>query len=128
MPDQVRKAGPAPKPAVRLRRFIEVVIEDKLSYALFRAAAVDVSATGMRIVTDQYLAKNTKYLFTMKQPPNLALRGEVKWVKPAERDTFQCGVLFVDVDPADKERLESFIDYERQRAAATAAPPAQEAT
>jgi c-di-GMP-binding flagellar brake protein YcgR len=114
--DEKKESKPG-TPAVRLRRFIDVVIEDKLSFALFRAVAVDFSSTGMRIITDQYLAKNTKYTFTMKQQPALTLRGEVRWIRPAERDTFQCGVLFVDVSAEDRRRLESFIDFERQRTA-----------
>src|SRR6185437_4211800 len=89
--DEKKGSNPG-TPAVRLRRFIDVVVEDKLSFALSRAVAVDFSSTGMRIITDQYMAKNTKYTFTMKQQPALTLRGEVRWIRPAERDTFQCGV------------------------------------
>jgi hypothetical protein len=101
--------------AVRLRHFIDVVVEDKLSFTLFRCAIADVSATGMRIIADQYLPKGTKYTFTMKKPPYLTLRGEVRWVRPFERDTFQVGVLFVDVSDEDARRLTMFLDLERQR-------------
>jgi len=100
---------------VRLRHFIDVVVEDKLSFTLFRCAIADVSATGMRIIADQYLPKGTKYTFTMKKSPFLTLRGEVRWVRPFERETFQVGVLFVDVSDDDSRRLTMFLDLERQR-------------
>jgi c-di-GMP-binding flagellar brake protein YcgR len=100
---------------VRLRKFIDVVVEDKLSYTLFRCAIADISATGMRVITDQYLAKGTKYTFTMKKQPFLELRGEVRWIRPFERETFQCGILFVDVSDEDQRKLASFLDIERQR-------------
>jgi len=100
---------------VRLRKFIDVVVEDKLSFTLFRCAIADISATGMRIIADQYLAKGTKYTFTMKKPPFLVLRGEVRWVRPFERDTYQCGILFVDVGDEDGRKLATFLDIERQR-------------
>jgi len=100
---------------VRLRKFIDVVVEDKLSYTLFRCAIADISATGMRIIADQYLAKGTRYSFTMKKQPFLQLRGEVRWIRPFERDAFQCGILFVDVSDEDQRKLASFLDIERQR-------------
>lgn len=100
---------------MRLRHFIDVVVEDKLSFTLFRCAIADVSATGMRIIADQYLPKGTKYTFTMKKSPFLTLRGEVRWVRPFERETFQVGVLFVDVSDDDSRRLTMFLDLERQR-------------
>lgn len=101
--------------AVRLRKFIDVIVEDKLSFTLYRAAIADLSATGMRVVSDQYLPKGSRYTFTMKKPPHLALRGEIRWVRTFERDTFQVGVLFVDMTEEDQRRLQSFIDIERSR-------------
>ena len=101
--------------AVRLRKFIEVVVEDKLSFMLFRAAIADISATGMRVISDQYLPKGTLYTFTMKRAPFLVSRGEVRWVRALERDTFQVGVQFVDMPEADRRTLQSFLDIERQR-------------
>jgi c-di-GMP-binding flagellar brake protein YcgR len=102
--------------SVRLRKFIDVVVEDKLSFTLFRGAIADISLTGMRVISDQYLPKNTRYTFTMKRAPSLTLRGEVRWVRALERDTFQCGVQFVDLPEADMKRLRSFVEIERQRA------------
>jgi c-di-GMP-binding flagellar brake protein YcgR len=100
---------------VRLRKFIDVVVEDKLSFTLFRGAIADLSPTGMRLISDQYLPKGTKYTFTMKRQPMLTLRGEVRWVRAFERDTFQCGILFVDVGEDERKRLQSFLEIERQR-------------
>lgn len=100
---------------LRLRKFIEVVVEDKRSFTLFRAAIADLSSTGMRVLCEQYLPKGTRYTFTMKRAPFLVLRGEVRWVRAFERDTFQVGVQFVETAEADASRLQSFLDIERQR-------------
>lgn len=102
---------------VRLRKYIDVVVEDRLSSMLFRGAIADISETGMRIIADQYLPKNTKYIFTMKSPPHLSLRGEIRWIKDFEKETYQVGVFFVDVNPDDRKRLANFLDMERQRLA-----------
>jgi len=101
--------------SLRLRKFIDVVIEDKQSFTLFRVAVADVSATGMRVISDQYLPKGTRYTFTMKRAPFLTVRGEVRWVRALERDTFQAGVQFVDLSEDDRRRLQSFLDIERSR-------------
>ena len=101
--------------ALRLRRFIEVVVEDKLSFTLFRAACADLSGTGMRVICDQYLPKGTRYTFTLKRAPFLVVKGEVRWIRAFERETFQVGVLFVDMTQDDKARLQSFLEIERQR-------------
>jgi hypothetical protein len=100
---------------VRLRKYIDVVVEDRLSSMLFRGAIADVSETGMRVIVDQYLPKGTKYIFTMKSAPNLTVRGEVRWIKDFERETYQVGVLFVDVNEEDFKRLANFLDMERRR-------------
>lgn len=102
---------------VRLRKYIDVVVEDRLSSMLFRGAIADISETGMRIIADQYLPKGTKYIFTMKRPPHLALRGEVRWIRDWEREKYQVGVLFVDVSEEDRKRLTSFLAMERSRSA-----------
>lgn len=110
-PDEKRsEAG-----ALRLRRFMEVVVEDKRSAMLYRAAITDLSATGMRVVGDQYLSKASRYTFTFKRAPFLTVVGEVRWVRAAERDSFLAGVQFVEMSAEDKQRLESFIAIERQR-------------
>jgi len=100
---------------VRLRKFIEVVVEDKASFTLFRAAVADISATGMRMISEQYLPKGTRYTFTMKRAPFLVARGEVRWVKAFERDTFQVGVQFVELPEDEMKRLQSFVEIERTR-------------
>ena len=100
---------------LRLRKYIDVVVEDQLSFTLLRAAIADISATGMRVIADQYLAKGTKYQFTMKRNPFLTLRGEVRWIRNFEKETYQVGVLFVDVSDDDRKRLENFLELERQR-------------
>lgn len=100
---------------VRLRKYIDVIVEDRLSSMLFRGAIADISETGMRIIADQYLPKGTKYIFTMKSPPHLSLRGEIRWIRDFERDTYQVGVLFIGVTDEDHKRLANFLDMERRR-------------
>jgi c-di-GMP-binding flagellar brake protein YcgR len=100
---------------LRLRKFIEVVVEDTRSFTLFRAAISDVSESGMRVISEQYLPKGTRYTFTFKRAPLLTVRGEVRWINSFERDTFQLGVLFVDMSDAERRRLHSFLEIERAR-------------
>lgn len=100
---------------LRLRKYIDVVVEDPLSSMLFRGAIADISNSGMRVIVDQYLPKGSKYTFTMKRPPLLTLRGEVRWIRAFENDTFQAGIQFVDVSDDIQKRLDNFIDLERQR-------------
>jgi len=119
--------GPAKKPAgddgtgadnrnaLRLRKYIDVVVEDPLSSMLFRAAVADISPTGMRIISDQYLPRGTKYTFTMKRAPFLALRGEVRWIRPFEKETFQVGVLLAFANEDERKRLSNFLEIERHR-------------
>jgi c-di-GMP-binding flagellar brake protein YcgR len=101
--------------AVRLRKLIDVVVEDKLSFMLFRATIADISATGMRVLSDQYLPKGTRYTFTFKRAPFFVLRGEVQWVRPQERETFQCGVHFVDLSEEERRKVHEFVEIERRR-------------
>ena len=101
--------------AVRLRKLIDVVVEDKVSFMLFRATIADISATGMRVISDQYLPKGTRYTFSFKRAPNFVLRGEVRWLRPQERETFQCGVHFVDLTDEDRRKLIEFVEIERLR-------------
>ncbi len=100
---------------VRLRKYIDVVVEDRSSSMLFRGAIADITESGMRLIADQYLPKGTRYIFTMKRTPYLSLRGEVRWIKPFERDTFQVGVYFVEISADALKRLSSFLEIERAR-------------
>jgi c-di-GMP-binding flagellar brake protein YcgR len=105
--------------AVRLRKLIDVVVEDKLSFMLFRATIADISATGMRVLSDQYLPKGTRYTFTFKRAPFFVLRGEVRWIRPQERETFECGVHFVDLSEEERRTLHEFVEIERRRVSAS---------
>ncbi len=105
-----------PEDAIRLRKFIDVLVEDKVSFTLFRASIADIGPTGMRVISDQYLPKRTVYTFTFKRTPFFVFRGEVRWVRAFERDTFAVGVQFLDVSEADLGRLRQFMEIERQRA------------
>jgi c-di-GMP-binding flagellar brake protein YcgR len=101
--------------AIRLRKFIDVVVEDKVSFTMFRASIADISLTGMRVISDQYLPKRTVYTFSFKRAPFFVFRGEVRWVRAFERDTFAVGVRYVDLSEADQGRLQQFLAIERQR-------------
>lgn len=101
--------------SLRLRKYIDVVVEDPLASMLFRGAVADISPTGMRVIVDQYLPVGTKYTFTMKRNPFLALRGEVRWVRPFEGETYQIGILLIDVRDDDQKRLNNFLELEQQR-------------
>jgi hypothetical protein len=100
---------------LRLRKYIDVVVEDPLSAMLFRGAVADISPTGMRIIADQYLPVGSKYTFTMKRNPFLRLRGQVRWIRTFTADTYQVGVLIVEATEDDRKRLTNFLDIERQR-------------
>lgn len=104
---------------LRLRKYIDVVVEDPLSAMLFRGAVADISPTGMRIIADQYLPVGSKYTFTMKRNPFLRLRGQVRWIRTFTADTYQVGVLIVEATEDDRKRLTNFLDLERQRLTST---------
>jgi hypothetical protein len=101
--------------ALRLRKYIDVTVEDPLSSMLFRGAVADISPTGMRIIVDQYLPAGTKYTFTMKRNPFLKLRGQVRWIRAFQGETYQVGILIVEASDDDTKRLTNFLDLERQR-------------
>jgi PilZ domain len=101
--------------ALRLRKYIDVVVEDPLSSMLFRGAVADISPTGMRVIADQYLPVGTKYTFTMKRAPFLTLRCQVRWIRAFQGETYQVGVLIVDATEDERKRLTSFLELERQR-------------
>ena len=101
--------------SIRLRKYIDVVIEDPLSSMLVRGGISDVSPRGMRVIADQYLPVGAKYTFTMKRNPFLRLRGEVRWIRAFTADTHQIGVRIVDATEEDCKRLADFLDGERKR-------------
>lgn len=101
--------------SLRLRKYIDVVVEDPLSAMLFRGAIADISPTGMRVIADQYLPVGSKYTFTMKRNPFLRLRGQVRWIRAFTGDTYQVGVLIVEATEDDRKRLTNFLELERQR-------------
>ena len=101
--------------ALRLRKYIDVVVEDPLSAMLFRGAIADISPTGMRVIADQYLPVGAKYTFTMKRNPFMRLRGQVRWIRTFTGDTYQVGVLIIEATEEDKKRLTNFLELEHQR-------------
>ncbi|MGH7659777.1 MAG: PilZ domain-containing protein [Vulcanimicrobiaceae bacterium] len=116
--------GETERKAVRLRRYIDLVVEDKLSFTLLRAVVADISSAGMRILCDQYLPPKTKYVFTMKQDPNLSVKGEVRWVRPSAPNMHQCGVLFISLTDEERGRLDDFLVMEHERSVLAGTPAA----
>ncbi len=101
--------------AIRLRKFIDIVIEDPLASMLIRGAVADISPTGMRIIADQYLPIGSKYTITMKRNPFLRVRGQVRWIRAFQGDTFQVGILIIESTEDNRKRLTNFLDLELQR-------------
>jgi hypothetical protein len=102
-------------PSIRLRKSIGVVIEDKTALARFHGKVADLSATGMRLLSNSYLPVSARYAFEFKRTPPLIVRGEVRWVRAFDGDTFACGVLFVDLTDEQRHALLSFLELERRR-------------
>jgi hypothetical protein len=111
--------------SLRLRKYIPITVEEKLTFTLFRASIADISATGARVITSEYLSKGTKWVVTMKAPPSLTVRAEVRWVKmdaeapPGGNPQFQVGLQFLDMTGEEQKRLASFLEFEQQRAGAS---------
>ena len=110
--------------SLRLKKYIPITVEDKLTFTLFRASIADLSTTGIRIITSEYLSKGTRWTITMKVSPNLTIKTEVRWVKmdsdptrPGASPQFQVGMQFMDMTPDEQKRLASFLDFEKQRSA-----------
>jgi hypothetical protein len=110
-----------PAGALRLRKYIPVSVEEKLTFTLFRASVADISATGARLITSEYLSKGTRWIVTMKETPHLTLKAEVRWVKmdqnprPGANPQFQVGIQFLEVAPDDSKRLSTYLEFEKAR-------------
>ncbi len=96
-------------------------MEEKLTFTLFRASVADISATGARLITSEYLSKGTRWIVTMKETPHLTLKAEVRWVKmdqnprPGANPQFQVGMQFLEVNPDDSKRLSTYLEFEKAR-------------
>ncbi len=107
--------------ALRLRKYIPVTVEEKLTFTLFRASIADISATGARLITTEYLSRGTRWVITMKDTPHLTMKAEVRWVKmdqnprPGAPPQFQVGMQFLDLPPEDSHRIATYLDFEKQR-------------
>ena len=118
MADQEKRK---PAGALRLRKYIPVSVEEKLTFTLFRASVADISATGARLITSEYLSKGTRWIVTMKETPHLTLKAEVRWVKmdqnprPGANPQFQVGMQFLDVNAEDSKRITTYLEFEKAR-------------
>jgi hypothetical protein len=107
--------------ALRLRKYIPVSVEEKLTFTLFRASVADISATGARLIVSEYLSKGTRWIITMKDTPHLAVKGEVRWVKmdqnpkPGANPQFQVGMQFLEMSADDTKRLSTYLEFEKAR-------------
>lgn len=107
--------------ALRLRKYIPVSVEEKLTFTLFRASIADISATGARLITSEFLSKGTRWIITMKETPHLTLKAEVRWVKmdqnprPGANPQFQVGMQFIEVNAEDAKRITTYLEFEKAR-------------
>lgn len=107
--------------ALRLRKYIPVSVEEKLTFTLFRASVADISATGARLIVSEFLSKGTRWIITMKETPHLAIKGEVRWVKmdqnpkPGANPQFQVGMQFLEMSADDTKRLSTYLEFEKAR-------------
>ncbi len=107
--------------ALRLRKYIPVTVEEKLTFTLFRASIADISSTGARLITSEYLSRGTRWILTMKETPHLTLKAEVRWVKmdqnprPGANPQFQVGMQFLEVPAEDAKRIQTYLEFEKQR-------------
>src|SRR5665213_3726307 len=107
--------------SLRLRKYIPVTVEEKLTFTLFRASIADISATGARLITSEYLSRGTRWILTMKEMPHLTLKVEVRWVKmdqnprPGATPQFQVGMQFLEVNAEDAKRITTYLEFEKQR-------------
>ena len=107
--------------ALRLRKYIPVSVEEKLTFTLFRASVADISATGARLITSEFLSKGTRWIITMKETPHLTLKAEVRWVKmdqnprPGANPQFQVGMQFLEVNAEDAKRITTYLEFEKAR-------------
>jgi hypothetical protein len=119
VPEQQNKRKPAG--ALRFKKYIPVSVEEKLTFTLFRASVADISATGARLITSEYLSKGTRWVVTMKDTPHLTLKAEVRWVKmdqnprPGANPQFQVGMQFLDMTADETKRLSTYLEFEKQR-------------
>jgi hypothetical protein len=110
-----------PAGALRLRKYIPVSVEEKMTFTLFRASVADISATGARLITSEYLSKGTRWIITMKETPHLTLKAEVRWVKmdqnprPGANPQFQVGMQFLEVNAEDNKRITTYLEFEKAR-------------
>jgi hypothetical protein len=110
-----------PAGALRLRKYIPVSVEEKLTFTLFRASVADISATGARLITSEYRSKGTRWVITMKETPHLTLKAEVRWVKmdqnprPGANPQFQVGMQFLEVNAEDNKRITAYLEFEKAR-------------
>jgi hypothetical protein len=110
-----------PAGALRLRKYIPVSVEEKMTFTLFRASVADISATGARLITSEYLSKGTRWVITMKETPHLTLKAEVRWVKmdqnprPGANPQFQVGMQFLEVNAEDNKRITTYLEFEKAR-------------
>ena len=99
----------------RVQSFIDLSVEENGISNIFRAAASDISAGGMRLISPQPLPAGAKYIFTFKHAPHLVLHGEVRWVEQVGNRNYNAGVRFTHNAPDTNTTLGAFVEAERAR-------------
>ncbi|MBW1666429.1 MAG: PilZ domain-containing protein [Deltaproteobacteria bacterium] len=106
----------------KLDRIVAMLSEDEKDKAsLGQGTGEDISGSGMSIITEKSMEPGTIIAvnFVLSRFPMILINShcEVVWTKPAGGDEglfYKHGVKFLDLDPADREAIISWI-FKKQR-------------
>lgn len=87
----------------------------------YDATVTDLSAVGLRMVTDRQLAKNTLISVNVYLPGKslrFICQGLIRWCtrETTEERRYTCGVLFTTLSNEATKRIERFVSEEQQKA------------
>ena len=76
------------------------------------ASSEDISGTGIKIRVDKYISKGAQLDLEVHLNLNdsIKVKAEVMWMIPSEeKDMFQGGLHFVEIDPGEREKLINYL-------------------
>lgn len=92
------------------RVFIQVSVKGETARSVFFAAAENISATGILVISDRKLSVGDRLACSFFMRSNeITVMGEVRRTEPASADTFRYGIQFVDPDAATAARIEDYV-------------------
>lgn len=111
-----KRVDPAPIDRRRLPRLVAPVIYWTAGLDLLHhpRRSVDVSAGGMRVLSDELLEPHDRLELDLLPPgdPPIRLWAKVTWIKRLHEGvaaTYEVGLQFIDVADADRQRLASLL-------------------